>query len=645
MRAFVLTRALDYDQSIDVTPGINTYVLTGTTNGDTTWALTTAPPIVVGTGAGGSNLTYSESAFNLSLPVSVANGGTGQQSFTVSQLLYGNGTNALSSVATSSLAVGTGLTVSSGSLGAQVGGSNASINIDFTHANSWTGLQTFANATSTLLSSTYASSTAAFLGSLNLVNLTGTQCLQEISGLVSGTGTACGSGGGTGLATTSPVSGGNLLEYSSAGAGSAFGIATTSATINNGLTGTLTTVNNTSQTIGLATINAGVLGSPASGVVPTSQATSTLYGVGTGGQILGWANGGLTALATTTFNSPLTYASGAVSCASCLTANQSITLSGVVTGSGATAITTAFGNAGNGVLANPASGAAVPSFVATSTLKIALSDTTGTLTVLRGGTGVTSFGSNQLLYGGTSGTAVAGVGTTSPTVGLGLTFTNLVTLTSAAGATTLNIATSSLYTGTVGQNLYFSGTNALTATSSLFVATSQNIGISTTAPNANLTVSATASATPMFWIGVQGSSTPAFVVDSPTHNGNVGIATTTPFARLAIGVSTVLQEWMFRIGNVFGITSGGAIKLAEDRPATSTAMVLDWTKEPAIITLDMGTANYTVTFINATTSDWAGSRKMIQTCAPSGGTPEHTYVRRRRGCFRNYLQHYGQSLR
>lgn len=112
------------------------------------------------------------------------------------------------------------------------------------------------------------------------------------------------SGVGSGLATTAPVSAGNVLYYNANGAGSATGVATTSATINNGLTGTLTTINNISQTIGLATINAGVLGAVTNSTVPTSQATSTLYGTApAGGYVLGWANGTLGWVATSTSGS------------------------------------------------------------------------------------------------------------------------------------------------------------------------------------------------------------------------------------------------------------------------------------------------------------------------------------------------------
>jgi len=113
---------------------------TSATNGLTS-ALT-----VVGSG---NTLTYTPS---LSGTLTVGGGGTGQTSFTSSQLLYGNGSAALSSVATSSLSVDSTLSVSGGSLAAQVGGSNATFGLNLGHANTWTALQTFANASTTQLS-------------------------------------------------------------------------------------------------------------------------------------------------------------------------------------------------------------------------------------------------------------------------------------------------------------------------------------------------------------------------------------------------------------------------------------------------------------------------------------------------------------
>ena len=142
-------------------------------------------------------------------PWTVANGGTGVSSFTSSQLLYGNGTNALSSVATSSIALGTGFSYS-GTLGAFVGGAdgtltlsgiaNASlanstisgialgsnladltatnstltfsgaynggtartVGLNLGNANTWTALQQFANASSTLFSAGVDNSFSVF---------------------------------------------------------------------------------------------------------------------------------------------------------------------------------------------------------------------------------------------------------------------------------------------------------------------------------------------------------------------------------------------------------------------------------------------------------------------------------------------------
>ncbi|MDE2079070.1 MAG: tail fiber domain-containing protein [Patescibacteria group bacterium] len=137
----------------------------------------------------------------------------------------------------------------------------------------------------------------------------------------------------------------------------------------------------------------------------------------------------------------------------------------------------------NTILGNPTGATGNVQAFATSSLGIALSDTTGTLAVSRGGTGATSFTSGNLLYG--SGTnALQSVATTSATLGLGLSGT-LTTLNNVAQS--LSIATSSLYTGTTGQLAYFNGTNSLTGTSDLFDSAG-NIGVGTTSPYAKLAV-------------------------------------------------------------------------------------------------------------------------------------------------------------
>lgn len=68
--------------------------------------------------------------------LTVSNGGTGVASFTSSQLLYGNGTAALSSVATTSVTIGSGLSYS-GTFGSVVGGVAGSLTLNAT--GDWTG--------------------------------------------------------------------------------------------------------------------------------------------------------------------------------------------------------------------------------------------------------------------------------------------------------------------------------------------------------------------------------------------------------------------------------------------------------------------------------------------------------------------------
>ena len=102
------------------------------------------------------------------------------------------------------------------------------------------------------------------------------------------------------------------------------------------------------------------------------------------------------------------------------------------------------------------------------------------------------------------------VATSSLTIGLGLTGSNMGYLIGGSSPS-LTIATSSLYTGTTGQFPYFSDTNTITATSSLFLATSGNVGIGTTTPEGKL--------------HIEGSAFPVLKVVRTTTDANSGLAT------------------------------------------------------------------------------------------------------------------------
>lgn len=112
---FVLTRSSDYNSNLDIFPGLTTYVISGTTNVDTFWALTSAAPITVGS----TNLTYVEAA---------GGGANVSGSGTQGQLSYWTGTNALGTIATSAPTFNGGLTTS-GTAGSWVGGSSYVVSI------------------------------------------------------------------------------------------------------------------------------------------------------------------------------------------------------------------------------------------------------------------------------------------------------------------------------------------------------------------------------------------------------------------------------------------------------------------------------------------------------------------------------------
>ena len=90
-------------------------------------------------------------------------------------------------------------------------------------------------------------------------------------------------------------------------------------------------------------------------------------------------------------------------------------------------------------------------------------------------------------------------------------------------------------TGTAGQFPYFNGANTLAATSTIFLATNGNVGVSTTSPWAKLSVTNASNSFPSFV--VEDSASPdqtPFLIDS---SGNVGIGTSSPLYSLDLSTS------------------------------------------------------------------------------------------------------------
>ncbi len=400
-----------------------------------------------------------------------------------------------------------------------------------------------------------------------------------------------------GTASSSLIIGSNLVSGNCAQASTAGLIVTTSnpcgtvtsVATNNGLTGGTIT---TSGTIGLATINKGVLGTAVDGSVPTSQATSTLYGTGTPGFVLAWNNGvpqwvatssinngvtsvatnngltggtitttgtiGLAAInggnvlanntsasaapsavatstffgsptpgrilaflsgkwtdaATTTFNSPLTYANGAVSCSTCNTSSASvtsiattwpisggtITTSGTLTWAGLASTSNISAQQilyATGV--NSYASAATSSLTASGVLSLSqpisvIGGSNSALTVTGGSagqvlgwlSGVPTWTASSSVAAGT-GIAITTAGAVT-TVNLGSIAANSFLGCVGPSCTPVAVATTSIFTGSTGQFPFFSGTNTLIGTSSLFASTLSFIGIGSTTPFSRLSV-------------------------------------------------------------------------------------------------------------------------------------------------------------
>jgi hypothetical protein len=124
----------------------------GAAYGGTGLSTIASSSILIG-GAGNTWLQIATSSLGLNFSsfigtASIAQGGTGTTTAPQGQLLYG-GASSYQSVATSSLAVGSTLSVASGAFGFQVGGSNVTFGINLGNANNWTALQIFTSASST----------------------------------------------------------------------------------------------------------------------------------------------------------------------------------------------------------------------------------------------------------------------------------------------------------------------------------------------------------------------------------------------------------------------------------------------------------------------------------------------------------------
>ncbi|MBX4215420.1 hypothetical protein KW797_00495 [Candidatus Parcubacteria bacterium] len=178
------------------------------------------------------------------------------------------------------------------------------------------------------------------------------------------------------------------------------------------------------------------------------------------------------------------------------------------------------------------------------------------------------------------------------------------------GALTCSVAVSSGFTGTTtwltNSMPYYNGTRLTESTSLTF--------------DGSLFKTVAASSTSLSaykaWIG--GTATTTFLT-----TGFIGMGTSSPWAYLSVNADALTAP-AFTIssssatGNLFTVEKSGAISTCENQPATSTSMTIDWTNTCQQIDIRIGLSATTITFIKATTSQYAGSVKRVWVCNPNG---------------------------
>ena len=515
--------------------------------------------------------------FGAFAPVSVSAGGTG--STTLSGILIGNGTSPVKT-----LTIGTNLTLTGTTLDAS-GGATSAFEIatgtiavpELAYITKVSGRTTLGSVATGTASCTTGASCTSFtvIGSspsitttlgtavdlasevgatrLPFANLTQGAANTVLANVTGATADFAA------LATSSLFAAGTagqVLTYTSAGTW----IPTS--------TSTLSTISGTLALTQLATQAANTVVANGTGgtAAPTAVATSTFFGTPTGGFILAFNGGKWVGAATSTITptAPVTatFSGGdwAIGCATCLTANQSITLTGAVTGSGATSITTAFGTLANGVLANALPGATIPIAIATSTLYGAGGIPTSALA---------AFAANTVLANGTGASAVPTAYATSSLFVWNGTGSVLRTTNAALVTPDLGTPTALVLTNATGLPVAGGGTGASTLTGLLQ-------GNGTSAFTA-LTDSSTVGQI----LRVTGASTYAWgalnLADTDAITGDL------PFANLAqVSANSVL-------GNITSATS--------DAASIATSSLFQWTgtgqvvrgTSPTLVTPALGT--------------------------------------------------------
>lgn len=442
-----------------------------------------------GSGAGGVVVVYEYGPY--AGVMGIDDGGTGTTTApTYGQLLVGNGVGGYTYFATSSLGIlGTFSTTSADNY------ASASTTIAKTYtANVFTALQTFGSASTSNISSTYASSTQGFFGALSVGSFSG--ILKATAGAIASafvdlatdvTGILGIANGGTG--TSTPPTYGKLLVGNAAGgydylATSTLGFISTNVAEGTNLYYTDARVNTFvgASTTVPKTFTANVFSALQTfGNASTTNISST-YASSTGGFFGSLSVGSLSGV--------LRATAGALSAGLVDLASEVTGFLGVANGGTGTSTAPTYGR----ILVGNAVGGY--DLRATSTLAIAIADTIGTLSETRGGTNQTSYTTGDILYASGANTlaklAIGGAGQVLKIVGGVPQWGTDNTGSGGAGYFATTTDSLALYPTDTSQTLIL-GTNATTSQNSKLEVVGKSyfsdvVGIATTSPGSILSI-------------------------------------------------------------------------------------------------------------------------------------------------------------
>lgn len=134
--------------------------------------------------------------------------------------------------------------------------------------------------------------------------------------------------------------------------------------------------------------------------------------------------------------------------------------------------------------------------------------------------------------------------------------------------------------------------------------------IATTTPVGGGTVTSVTGTYPVI---SSGGATPAISLAFGTTTANSWSALQS-FSNATSTFFTAGTSWFTDQTQMASTTFSGIVIGSAGQPATSTVMTLNWGNSPQMTEYQLGTAGVTITFTNATTSTYWGSRKLVTIC-------------------------------